>query len=139
LQRGRLGTWKPLDTVEHGPDELMQGRERQLRLGLDAGPPQHPHPPGGTVGGVGEQRRLADTNLAAKHQRATALPARSSEQAIDGFALLLAAVEHGSMVASGGARPATATGGSLLAEAEERVARGNGQRVPQMRQPGHPA
>src|SRR5687767_3006709 len=108
--------------VEHGPDELMQGRERQLRLRFDAGPPQHLHPPGGTIGGVGEQRRLAHTNLAANHQRATALPARISEQAIDRCALLLTAVKHGSMVTSGDARSASATGGSLLSEAEERVA-----------------
>jgi hypothetical protein len=113
LQGGRLGTWKPLDMVEHGPDELMQGRERQLRLRLDAGPPQHPHPPAGTVGGVGEQRRLAHTNLAANHQRAAALPARIGEQAVDRCALLMAAVKHGSMVAPGDAGPATApaTGG----------------------------
>jgi hypothetical protein len=63
------------------------------------------------------------------------LPARIGEQAIDRCALLLTAVKHGSMVASGDARSATATGGSLLPEAEERVARRNGQRVPQMRQP----
>jgi hypothetical protein len=60
------------------------------------------------------------------------LPARGSEQAIDRDTLLLAAVQHGSMVASG---DAAATGGLLLPEAEERVARRNGQRVPQMRQP----
>jgi hypothetical protein len=54
LQGGRLGAWKPLDMAEHRPDELMQGGERQLRLGLDAGPPQHLHRRRGTVGGVGE-------------------------------------------------------------------------------------
>ena len=72
LQGGRLRTWKPFDMVEHGPDELMQGGERQLRLRLDAGPPQHPHLLRGTIGGVGEQRRLAHTDLAANDQRTTA-------------------------------------------------------------------
>jgi hypothetical protein len=63
------------------------------------------------------------------------LPARISEQAIDRCAFLLTAVKHGSMVTSADARSASATGGSLLPVAEERVARRNGQRVPQMRQP----
>ena len=58
--------------VEDGPDELMQGGERQLRLRLDTGPPQHPHLLRGTIGRIGEQRRLAHSDLAANHQRTTA-------------------------------------------------------------------
>jgi hypothetical protein len=111
LEGGRLGTWKPLDMVEHGPDELIQGREGQLRLGLDTGPPQHPHAPVGPVGGVGQQRRLAHTDLAPDHQGAAAQLARVGEQAVDRSALGMAAVKHGPMVASadaGDAAPAPA-------------------------------
>jgi hypothetical protein len=107
-ERGRLGSGKPLDMVEHGPDELMQGREGQLRLRLDAGAPQHPHVLRGAVGGIGEQRRLAHTDLAANHQRAAAQLARIGEQAVDRCALLPAAVKHGPMVAPAGATPAAA-------------------------------
>jgi hypothetical protein len=67
------------------------------------------------------------------------LPARIREQTVDRCALLVAAVKHGSMVAPGVAGPRHgASGGWLLSEAEERVARGNDQRVPQMGQPSRP-
>src|SRR6266508_1986837 len=108
---GRLGAWKPLDMVEHGPGELVKAGEGQLRLRLDAEPPQHAQLPRGTVGGVGEQRRLADTDLAANHECAAAQRARIGKQAVDHRALRMAAVKHSSMVAPH-ARPATTQAGS---------------------------
>ena len=61
-------------SAERRAQQLEQGRERDLRLGLDAPRPQQLHP-GGVPGGVIEQRGLADPRLADQRQhRAVARP-----------------------------------------------------------------
>jgi hypothetical protein len=71
----------------------VQGGERQLGLGLDAGGPEHGHPLG-PPGGMLEQGGLADTGLAAEHQHSAARPAGVGEQPVKGVALGASAVEH---------------------------------------------
>jgi len=79
--------------VQHGPQQLVQGGERKLGLGLDPGGPQHGHPLG-PPGGMVEQRGLADTGLAPEHQGPAAGPAGVREQPFEGVAFGAPAVEH---------------------------------------------
>jgi hypothetical protein len=62
LQRVRLGLGDLLEHDQGGPQELKQRGERDLGLGLDAPRPEHSHAPG-QLGGVIEQRRLANSRL----------------------------------------------------------------------------
>jgi hypothetical protein len=62
-ERGRLGLGEAPGQLQDRPQELVQGGERQLGLGLDAGGPEHGHPLG-PPGGMLEQGGLADTALA---------------------------------------------------------------------------
>ena len=93
-QRGGLHVGQLVGDVEHRPQQLVQPGERQLGLGLDAGAGEHPHPVGARQR-VLQQRRLADSRLAAQHEGAAArLPGRV-EQAVDGRALAVSAQQHG--------------------------------------------
>ena len=59
--------------VPHRPEQLMQTGKRQMRLGLHASGREHHHaPPSRSPGGVRQQPRLADTRVAANHQRLAA-------------------------------------------------------------------
>ncbi len=80
--------------VDDRPQQLVQPRERQLRLGFDPGAREHPHPLGPRHR-VLQQGGLADPRLAPHDEGAAArLPGRI-EQAIDRLALALTAQQHG--------------------------------------------
>jgi hypothetical protein len=89
----RLRAGQPAGQAQHGPEQLVQGGERQLGLGLDPGRPEHRHPLG-LPGGMVEQRGLAGAGLAADHQHPAARPAGVREQPFQGVALGASAVEH---------------------------------------------
>jgi len=64
-----------LEPVEHGGAQLMQARERELHLRLEArgaGDPQIACGPGGVL----EQRSLADPGFAADHEHAAVVVAK---------------------------------------------------------------
>ena len=71
----------------------MHTGERQLVLGLDPDAAQDLHV-GRALGGVAEQRRLADARLAAQHERRAALVACALQQRIEGAPLGLTPHEH---------------------------------------------
>ena len=69
-QSGLLWLWKSIEPVEHRRAELVQRREGQLHLGLDAGDPRDTEArrlPGAMV----QEGRLADARLAADDQDGT--------------------------------------------------------------------
>ena len=72
-QRVPLRRRERVDAATQRRAELMQSRERQLHLGLDAGDLHDPEARGLT-GGVPQQRRLADPGLTADHEHAAAAP-----------------------------------------------------------------
>ena len=92
LDRGQV--WQP---VEQGTHELVQGRVRELRLGLDA---ERAHDPGSARprDGVLEQGALADPGVAADDERAAPAALRLLEQSIDRSALALTADEHAPII-----------------------------------------
>jgi hypothetical protein len=92
-QGRRLGRGQALEEVQARAHELVHARERQLVLGLDADAAQQRHVRG-AVGGVLEQRALADPGLAAQHERGAALAACALQQRIEGRLLRLAPDEH---------------------------------------------
>ena len=65
------GRRERVEPVEPRRAQLMQPRERQLPLGLDAGDLRDPVP-GRPIGGVAHQRRLADAGHAADHEHRAA-------------------------------------------------------------------
>ena len=80
------GSWKSVEPVEHRRAELMQPRERQLHLGLDAGEPRDAEArrlPGAMV----QQRRLADARLAADDQHRALAAAHVLQQPVERLAL----------------------------------------------------
>ena len=70
-QRGRLRRGQAVEPAQRGPQQLVQGRERQLGLRLDAPCHQHLHA-GRLLARVIQQRGLAGAGLAAQHERAAA-------------------------------------------------------------------
>ena len=83
---------QPLEPVEQRRTQLVQPRERELHLGLDADRVEHPaarRP----LGHVLQQRRLADARLAAQHERLALARADGAHQQIERRALALPAEE----------------------------------------------
>ena len=73
-ERRALGRRELRGAAEDRAQQLVQARERQVRLGLDAGRPQHLHlARGRALGHRGQQRGLADTRLAAHDERAASI------------------------------------------------------------------
>ena len=65
LNRGELG-----GAPAHGSKQLVQPSKREMRFGLHAGGREHQHAPlPRRPRGVSQKPRLADTRIAAKHQR----------------------------------------------------------------------
>ena len=74
------------ETVEHRPAQLMQSREWQLHLELDAGGLGDGETPGG-VSEVLQQRGLADAGLAPQHEHSRLAAAHRVEEFVEGLAL----------------------------------------------------
>ena len=73
IERGALDVAELARTIAHGPEQLMQPGERQMRLRLHTGRGEHRHAPLACRPlGLGEQTRLADAGLAVKHERLAA-------------------------------------------------------------------
>ncbi len=74
LQRPPLRLRQRGQPVQRGGEQQLQCGERQIRLGLDTGRPQHRPTAGRLRAGVGvvQQRGLADSRLAAQHQHPAA-------------------------------------------------------------------
>lgn len=73
IERGALNGWQLGYTRAHGPQQLMQSGKRQMRLGLHASGGEHRNAPlPRSPRGGRQQPRLADTRLAAKHERLAA-------------------------------------------------------------------
>ncbi len=88
-----LGGGEAIDELQARAHELVHAGEGQLVLGLDADAAQHRHV-ARAVGGVLEQRGLADPRLAAQHERGTALAACALKERIEGGPLGLTPDEH---------------------------------------------
>jgi hypothetical protein len=89
----RLRPGQAPDQLQQRAEQLVQGGEGQLGLGLDPAGPQHGHPVG-PPGGMVEQRRLADAGLPAHHQHPAARPTGVGEQPFQDVALGAPAVKH---------------------------------------------
>ena len=85
-QSGLLGLGKRAEPVEHRRAELMQPRERQLHLGLDAGDPRDAKA-GRLPGAVVQERRLADARLAADDQHRALAAADVLQQPVERLTL----------------------------------------------------
>ena len=92
-QGDRLRARQPVEQPQRGTQQLVQGGERQLGLGLDATGAEHVH-----VARAGarvlEQDRLADTRLAAQRERAAPRVAGRVEQCADEGALSVPPKQH---------------------------------------------
>ncbi len=80
--------------VESGGEQQAQPGERELRLVLDAGRPDHPEVRPGGRRRVLQQRGLADARLAPQHQRPAAAGPRPVQQAFDGGLFVFPPVQH---------------------------------------------
>jgi hypothetical protein len=93
VERLALRSGKPIDEVVDRRAHLMQGRERELHLGLDAHRPQH-REVRRRFDRVLEQRRLADASLPPQDQH-TAPPApRILEHPVQRRALVSPTAQH---------------------------------------------
>ena len=88
-----LRSGQPDTAIQHPAAELVQRREGQLHLRLDALSACHLEVLCGT-GGVTQQLGLADTGLAAHHQRPAVPRPDVREQPVENHALLATAAEH---------------------------------------------
>ena len=100
LQRGALGRRQRLQPVEQRRAQMMQAGERELHLGLHAHRPRDATP-GRLAGDVLQQRRLADTRLAAQHQRRALADPDARQQPVQHRALPLSALQHLAEVRAG--------------------------------------
>jgi hypothetical protein len=87
-QRDGLGGRQPIDAVRHRPQQLVEDREGQLHLRLDAGGAQHTQP--GRAGGRGlDEGGLPDAGLAAHDEHPAAAPADVLQELSEGLAFVL--------------------------------------------------
>jgi hypothetical protein len=93
LERLPLRRRERPDAAERRPQQQVHPGERQLRLRLDAGAADHPDAVRGR-GDVVKQRGLADTGLAADHQRAAGAGASRGQQPGHGCLLRGPAYQH---------------------------------------------
>ncbi len=84
-----------------GPQQLVEGRERQFRLGLHAGAAQHPEPLG-PVHRIPEEGRLADARVAAHHQDAAASRTSAVQQVVQGLLVAASSPKHGQQCSEAG-------------------------------------
>ena len=91
-QRVALGRGQGVHAGRAGPEELVQGREAELHLGLDRVHPDDLHARGRGLGVV-QQDGLADTGLASDDERA-AVPVAGAGQDLVEAAAFLAASEQ---------------------------------------------
>ena len=92
-QRDPLRLGKRVEAVEHRRAELMQPRERQLHLGLDAGDPRDAEARR-LPGAVLQQGGLADARLAADDQDGALAAAHVLQQPVERLALAGSAQQH---------------------------------------------
>jgi hypothetical protein len=93
-KRAGLRGGQPIQVVQDGSEQLLQGGEGKLDLGFDPGPMEQLEAVG-LLRRVVQQRALADAGFAANHQHAAAALACTREQGGDASALRTASVEHG--------------------------------------------
>jgi hypothetical protein len=91
----RTGLWRrePFEVVQDGAHELVEPRERKLRLPLDPATPEHAHV-GGLSARVIEERGLAHSRLAMEDEGAAPRVTRAIQQRGDSGALGLSADER---------------------------------------------
>ncbi len=99
LERHRLRPRNPPHCAQGRAKELEQRPERDLRLRLDPARAQQPHP-GRALGGVVQQRRLADPGVAAERQHGAGARSRPLESKLD-VPLLLEPTEQHSAILRG--------------------------------------
>jgi hypothetical protein len=85
-ERLLLRNRQPLQAVQERTAQLIQTCEGQFHLALDTDCPLHP-PPGRSVRGMLEERRLAHARFTADDQRAAAACCRRDDEPIDGLTL----------------------------------------------------
>jgi hypothetical protein len=85
-QRGRPRTGERVDCPQQWTEDLVQSRERELGFGLHRHRAQNRHP-GRPARCVGEQSRLADSDLAAHDQHTTSPGSSVIEKAADRLGL----------------------------------------------------
>ncbi|MCV2488378.1 hypothetical protein OF117_03305 [Geodermatophilus sp. YIM 151500] len=98
-RRGRLRGRERGDQVEHRPQQLVEGGEGQLRLGLDAGRAEHPQVGCGPRRAV-QQRGLADAGVPHEDDRRARVRAHGPHHVVQEGALGLAAMQHGARVSA---------------------------------------
>ena len=101
LQRLLLRCGEHVEVVQQRPVELVQPRERQLHLGLDARDLQHPEV-AGLADDVVQQRALADARFAPQHQHPAAGGARVDQQPVQRLPFAGAASERRRARSGGG-------------------------------------
>jgi hypothetical protein len=99
---------QPVDPVQDGSQELVQGGEVELRLGLDRPRPQDPQV-GGLLDRVLEQRRLPGTSLAAEDEHPAPRRPRAVDERRDDRALGVPTVKHPPSLEGRPTRPGTKT------------------------------
>lgn len=92
-QRAGLGGGQPGQSVQDRPEQQVQGRERELDLGLDPGTTQSLEV-AGLSGSILEQAVLSDAGLATNHQHAAVAPPGIFEHANDERAFLAPSIQH---------------------------------------------
>ena len=92
-ERVALRRRQPLESLEQRQAELMEGREGQLHLRLDADGPDHPALLA-TGCRVLEERRLADSGLASQHQGPALARAGRSDERVERPALARATTQR---------------------------------------------
>jgi hypothetical protein len=88
-QCGALGRGQGIQAGQAGPEELVQGREAELHLGLDRVHPDDLHTCGRGLGVV-QQRGLADARLAPDDEGAAVPPAGAGQDLVEAAAFLAA-------------------------------------------------
>ena len=92
-QRSGLRCRKTIDELDGAPHELVHPRERQLVLGLDPDAAQHVHVLC-LLGGVFEQRRLADSGLPAYDEDRAAILSRAPQKRVEPAPLGVSTDQH---------------------------------------------
>jgi hypothetical protein len=86
FERVALGSGQTLEAIRERGAQLLQPRERELHLRLDARRPGH-RTSGGAAREIGQQRALSDPGLPTQHQRAARARAHARHQLIQCRAL----------------------------------------------------
>jgi len=121
-QRGALGRGQGIQDGQARPEQLVQGREAQLHLGLDRVDPDDLHARGGGLGVV-QQRGLADAGLAPDHEGGAVPLAGAGQDLVEAAAFLAASEQalHGANLLPGGPGRPRRPMGHVVASAADHV------------------